>query len=96
MYAGAMAKFVYSGGAGISNPKSHLDGRGSFCRSQDQGGSWPRQLSPCSLATTALVVLRLHLQRLSPGRIFTTFLYPEVPNGMTMNSKQWAKVAGVT
>jgi hypothetical protein len=35
----------------------------------------------------SIASLRLHLQRLSPGSIFTTFLYPEVPNGMTMNSK---------
>jgi hypothetical protein len=38
--------------------------------------------------------LHLHLQRLSPGRIFTTFLTPEEPDGMTMKSSDWAKVAG--
>jgi hypothetical protein len=40
--------------------------------------------------------LRLHLQRLSPGRIFTIMIYPNEPNGMTMKSKEWAKVAGQT
>lgn len=40
--------------------------------------------------------LRLHLQRLSPGRIFTTMIYPNEPNGMTTKSKEWAKVAGQT
>jgi hypothetical protein len=38
--------------------------------------------------------LRLHLQMLAPGRIFTTLLNPEEHNGMTMKSKQWAKNAG--
>jgi len=40
--------------------------------------------------------LRLHLQRLSPARIFTTMIYPNEPNGITMKSKEWAKVAGQT
>jgi hypothetical protein len=40
--------------------------------------------------------LRLHLQRSSTGRIFTTFLFPEEPHGMTMKSGEWAKVAGKT
>jgi hypothetical protein len=37
--------------------------------------------------------MRLHLQQLSPGRIYTTFLYPG-PGGMTMRSKDWGKTLG--
>jgi hypothetical protein len=44
----------------------------------------------------SIAKLRLHLQRLAPGRIFTTFLYPEEHNGMIMSSKQWAETAGKT
>jgi hypothetical protein len=40
--------------------------------------------------------LRLHLQRLAPGRIFTTLLNPDEHDGMTMKSKQWAKESGKT
>jgi hypothetical protein len=32
--------------------------------------------------------MRNHLHQISPGGIFTTFLYPG-PNGMTMSSHQW-------
>lgn len=48
------------------------------------------------LGRNSIARLRLHLQRLAPGRIFTIFLYPEEQNGitMTMTSKQWAKAAG--
>jgi hypothetical protein len=35
---------------------------------------------------------RLHFQQLSPGRIFTTFLYPE--DGMTIRAKDWSKQMG--
>jgi hypothetical protein len=37
--------------------------------------------------------MRLHLQQVSPGRIFTTFLYPG-PGAMAMRSKVWNKVMG--
>lgn len=37
--------------------------------------------------------IRLHLQQLSAGRIYTTFLYPE-PGIMAIKSKQWARAAG--
>jgi hypothetical protein len=37
--------------------------------------------------------MRLHLQQLSPGRIFTTFLYPE-QGGMTIRSKDWNRQMG--
>jgi len=37
--------------------------------------------------------IRLHLQQISPGRIYTTFLYPE-PGIMAMKSRQWARTAG--
>jgi hypothetical protein len=33
--------------------------------------------------------IRLHLQQVSPGRIYTTFLYPG-PGSLTMKSKDWA------
>ena len=39
--------------------------------------------------------LRLRLQQLSTGRIFTTFLYPDASN-LTMRSKEWAKGNGNT
>jgi hypothetical protein len=37
--------------------------------------------------------MRLHLQQVSPGRIFTTFLYPE-HGGMTVRSKDWNRQLG--
>lgn len=39
--------------------------------------------------------LRLHLQSLSPGRIFTAFLTLE-PNAMSMRSREWAVESGDT
>lgn len=42
-----------------------------------------------------LAKLRLRLQQLSTGRIFTTFLYPDASN-LTMRSKEWAKGNGNT
>ena len=37
--------------------------------------------------------MRLHLQQVSPGRIYTTFLYPG-PGAMAMRSKIWSKALG--
>lgn len=37
--------------------------------------------------------MRLHLQQASPGRIYTTFLYPK-PDGLTMRSKDWSMQFG--
>ena len=37
--------------------------------------------------------MRSHLHQTSPGRIFTTFLYP-MPGGMTMSSRDWTKQMG--
>jgi hypothetical protein len=37
--------------------------------------------------------MRSHLHQTSPGRIFTTFLYP-MPGGMTMSSRDWIKQMG--
>lgn len=42
-----------------------------------------------------LAKLRLRLQQLSTGRIFTTFLYPDASN-LTMRSKDWANANGDT
>lgn len=42
-----------------------------------------------------LAKLRLRLQQLSTGRIFTTFLYPDTSN-LTMRSQEWAKGNGDT
>lgn len=42
-----------------------------------------------------LQVLRLQLQSLSPGRIFTTFLHPEL-GGMTVPSREWSRTTGKT
>lgn len=49
-------------------------------------------LSVC-FGKVTLAKLRLRLQQLSPGRIFTTFLYPDTSN-LTMRSKEWAKGNG--
>jgi len=37
--------------------------------------------------------MRIHLQQISPGRIYTTFLYPG-PGGMTMRSREWVNHLG--
>jgi hypothetical protein len=37
--------------------------------------------------------MRLHLQQVSPGRIYTTFLYPD-PEGMKMRSRGWGETLG--
>jgi len=37
--------------------------------------------------------MRLHLQQTSPGRIYTTFLYPG-PQSLTMRSREWANQLG--
>ncbi|OCK73509.1 hypothetical protein K432DRAFT_430554 [Lepidopterella palustris CBS 459.81] len=37
--------------------------------------------------------MRLHLQQISPGRVYTTFMY-RGPDGLTMNSKDWSKQFG--
>jgi len=37
--------------------------------------------------------MRLHLQQVSPGRIYTTFLFP-APGGMTMPSREWGRHLG--
>ena len=42
-----------------------------------------------------LEVMRLHLYKLSPGRIFTTFLRPEL-GGMSVSSRQWSQSTGKT
>jgi hypothetical protein len=39
--------------------------------------------------------MRLQLQKLSPGRIFTTFLHPEL-GGMAVTSKNWSRSTGKT
>jgi hypothetical protein len=38
--------------------------------------------------------MRTHLHQISPGRIFTTFLYPG-PSGMTISSKEWGRHLGI-
>lgn len=38
--------------------------------------------------------LRLRIQQLSPGRIFTSFLYTDASN-LTMESREWARVNGI-
>jgi len=40
-----------------------------------------------------MTAMRHQLQKLSPGRIFTTFLHPEL-GGMTVSSKLWSKTTG--
>lgn len=42
-----------------------------------------------------LEVMRQHLYKLSPGRIFTTILRPEM-GGMSVSSKQWTRTTGKT
>lgn len=41
----------------------------------------------------AIARMRQHLQQVSPGRIYTTFLYPR-PDGLTMRSKDWSAQFG--
>lgn len=37
--------------------------------------------------------LRLHLQQVRPGRIYTTFVFPG-PGGLTMRTREWARLHG--
>lgn len=45
------------------------------------------------LSGTGIARMRLHLQQVSPGRIYTTFLYPG-PGVMTMGTREWGKHLG--
>lgn len=50
-------------------------------------------LSMC-IGKGSLAKLRLRMQQLSPGRIFTSFLYPDASN-LTMRSNEWVLANGI-